>query len=77
MNGRSERFCACGAGYLLHGVRIGPGMGETTRVLLCPTCSYEEPSLYDRSRAQRDGKNTRDRRRFDDRVIAQAIGGFR
>jgi hypothetical protein len=51
----TPRHCACGVGNLSRGVRYGPGPGQRTEELLCLSCSYEEPSLYGRSRAERNG----------------------
>lgn len=49
------RWCHCGAGYLSQAVRHGPGASQRTNVLICWSCAYEEPSLYGRSRAERNG----------------------
>ncbi len=49
------RHCKCGQA-LKRGVRIGPGSGQRTAVLVCWNCAYEEPSLYGRTQADRNGK---------------------
>lgn len=48
------RHCQCGQ-VLARGARFGPGLGERTPVLICWECGYEEPSLYGRSRSERNG----------------------
>lgn len=49
------RHCKCGQ-TLQHGVRHGPESGRRTAVLICWGCGYEEPSLYGRTQAERNGK---------------------
>lgn len=49
------RHCRCGGG-LSRGVRYGPARGQRTAVLVCWNCAYEEPSLYGRTQAERNGR---------------------
>lgn len=74
MTGQTPRYCRCGEGYLSRGVRIGPGPGERTAVLVCWRCAYEEPSSYGRSHKERNGGKLVTPRPRDERV---PIGGAR